>query len=165
LVSKSVGNPKKGPGDARPILVATDFSADADAALVWASRHAARIGAPLHVLHVVHDPAEASGFYRKGRRDGSETMAEAAEKMMASHIAKAREAHPELAALQSAKPELVSGLASGRIVEVAKRDGAQLIVVGSRGRTGLSHLLIGSVAERVAQLAPMPVVIVKPEAG
>ena len=53
------------------------------------------------------------------------------------------------------------GLPPGRIVEVARELGADLVVVGSRGRTGLPHILLGSVAERVVQTAPVPVTVVK----
>jgi nucleotide-binding universal stress UspA family protein len=56
---------------------------------------------------------------------------------------------------------LVSGLPSGRITEVANEIGADLIVVGSRGRTGLPHVMLGSVAERVVQIARTPVTVVK----
>ena len=58
------------------------------------------------------------------------------------------------------------GLPVTRILEVATKTEAQMIVMGSQGRTGLSHLLLGSKAEKVAQLAPIPVTIVKtPKAG
>jgi nucleotide-binding universal stress UspA family protein len=60
----------------------------------------------------------------------------------------------------------VTGLPSGRICEVADEIGAGLVVVGSRGRTGLPHVMLGSVAERVAQIASAPVTVVKaPEAA
>jgi nucleotide-binding universal stress UspA family protein len=151
----------KGPDGAAPVLVAVDFSSDSDAALLWASRHADSIGAPLHVLHVVHDPAEAAGFYHEEHGEAVAPMTDVAERMMETYLRERRDAHPELAALQSAEPQLVSGLPPGRIVEVAKRNGARIVVVGSRGRSGLDHILLGSVAERVVQLAPMPVVVVK----
>ena len=61
---------------------------------------------------------------------------------------------------------MIAGLPAGRTVEVADSLGASMIVVGSRGRTGLPHILLGSVAERIVQTAAMPVVVVKAaEAG
>ena len=54
-----------------------------------------------------------------------------------------------------------SGLPANRILEVAADEDAQLIVMGSKGRTGLKNLLIGSKSERVAKLSPVPVTIVK----
>ena len=56
---------------------------------------------------------------------------------------------------------VVQGAAYTAIVEIASRAKAGLIVMGSRGRTGLSRLFIGSVAERVVRLAPCPVLVVR----
>ena len=50
------------------------------------------------------------------------------------------------------------------IVDTATEEGADLIVIGTHGRTGLTRLVIGSVAERVVRIAPCPVLIVKPSA-
>ena len=57
------------------------------------------------------------------------------------------------------------GIPGSRILEAAESADASLIVMGSRGRTGLPHLLLGSKAERVVQLSPIPVTIVKAEAS
>ena len=59
----------------------------------------------------------------------------------------------------------MTGLPSGRISEVAAEAGAGHVVVGSRGRTGLPHVMLGSVAERVAQIAEAPVTVVKTRDG
>jgi len=144
-----------------PILCAVDFSPDSGAALSWACDQAELAGAPLVVLHVVHDPAASPGFYRELQEDWIRPMAEVAEEMMAEFLAAARAAWPDCAVLAAAEARLVPGLPPGRIVEVAKAVGASLIVIGSRGRTGLAHILLGSVAERVVQTAPVPVVVVK----
>lgn len=144
-----------------PILCAVDFSPDSRAALSWACDQAERVGAPLIVLHVVHDPAASPGFYREVEEDWIRPMAEVAEEMMAEFMTAARDARPDCAALATAETRLVPGLPPGRIVEVAAAEAASMIVIGSRGRTGLAHILLGSVAERVAQTAPMPVVVVK----
>ncbi len=150
-----------------PILCAVDFSADSRAALEWACDEAESRGAPLLVLHVIHDPAASPGFYHQLEEDWIRPMAEAAEQMLAEFLATCRAARPDCAVLQTAQTRLVPGLPPGRIVEVAEAAGALLIVIGSRGRTGLAHILLGSVAERVVQTASMPVVVVKakPEGG
>ena len=57
--------------------------------------------------------------------------------------------------------EHIEGDTRDRILEVAEKSGAQQIVMGSLGRSGLSHLLLGSKAQRVVQLSPIPVTIVK----
>lgn len=144
-----------------PILVAVDFSKDSEAALAWAGDYARLTGAELLVLHVAHDPAASPGFYRRMDEDWLRPMVEVAEELMAEFLTAMRETHPDLEAIQTAATRLVSGLPAGRIVEVAEQVGAPVIVVGSRGRTGLPHVLLGSVAERVAQMATVPVVIVK----
>ena len=153
------------PSDEGPIIAAVDFSADSERALLWAARQARLEGAPLLVLHVVHDPAASPGFYHKPEEDWLRPMVDAAEQMMKEFLAKARADHPEPEALASAKTRLVSGLPAGRISEVAEEVSARMVVLGSRGRTGLEAVLLGSVAERVAQISPAPVVVVKAPQG
>jgi len=145
----------------RPVLAAVDFSEDSREAVLWASSEAARLGARLVILHVVHDPASSPGFYQRVDSDWLQPMADVATEMMDAFLTEMRAEHPSLSALAGAEARLVTGIPAGRIVEVAKAIDACLVVVGSRGRTGLPHILIGSVAERVVQLAPMPVVVVK----
>lgn len=151
-------DPEKGQG---PVLVAVDFSEDSRAAVAWAGAEAGRLGVGLLILHVVHEPASSPGFYRPVDEDWLRPMADIAHEMMDTFVASMCTELPALKALAGAEIRLVTGLPAGRIIEVADAIGAPLIVVGSRGRTGLPHILLGSVAERVVQLAPMPVVVVK----
>jgi len=148
-----------------PILCAVDFSADSRAALLWACAQAELTDAALVVLHVVHDPAASPGFYRQAEDDWIRPMVDVAEEMMEEFLTEAKEAAPGRAKLETAEARLVVGLPAGRSVETAEAIGASLIVVGSRGRTGLPHILLGSVAERIAQLSPVPVVVVKAPEG
>ena len=149
------------PFAAGPILVAVDFSEDSRLALVWAARQAGLEGTPLIILHVVHDPAASPGFYRKPDDNYLRPMVDVAKEMMDDFITEAKAEHPDLPALSAAHLRLVSGLPPGRIVEFAEAEGVGIVVLGSRGRTGLAHVLLGSVAERVMQLCPLPVVVVK----
>lgn len=151
------------PETKRPILTAIDFSPCSESALIWAAGLAARLRAPLVVLHVVHDRAEQPGYYDqvKKRKKHLRRIEEAAAEMMSDFLAHMKEKNPGL--LDEMESRLVIGLPVTRILEVAERIGAQMIVMGSQGRTGLSHLLLGSKAERVVQLAPVPVTIVKNE--
>lgn len=144
-----------------PVLVAVDFSDDSRQALMWAGRQAELEGAPLVVLHVVHDPAASPGFYHKPDTNWLRPMIIAADEMMETFVAEVKSDHSDLPAVAAAQTMLVSGLPGGRIAEVAKETGARLVVVGSRGRTGLKSILLGSVAERVVQISPVPVVVVK----
>ncbi len=151
---------KKEDGGTPPILVAVDFSPHSEAALLWAAAAAHCFEAPLVVLHVVHDPGSTPGYYQT-KKKGLRRMEEAAEEMMEEFLERLRGAHPDLQALQRAEPKRVIGLPISRILEVAEKVDAQLLVVGSQGRTGLPHLLLGSKAERLARLSPIPITIVK----
>ncbi len=145
----------------RPILAAIDFSPFSETALLWAARAAKSFGVPLMALHVVHDPSSAPGYYQheKKRKKHLKRIEEAAEEMMEEFLERMSKKHPKL--LGKLDNRLVVGLPITRILEVAEDIDAQLIVMGSRGRTGLPHLLLGSKAEKVVQLSPIPVTIVK----
>jgi len=149
--------------DKNILLVAVDFTAYSKEALLFASNLAAKLEARLLVLHVVHDPAEAPGFYvKKGeKKKFLQSMEEAAEEMMDEFLTKMRQTYPHQRPIQEASPLLVVGTPVRRIVEIAEKEKARMIIVGSHGRTGLSHLLVGSKAERVVQLSPVPVTVVK----
>ena len=73
----------------RPILVGIDFSPFSEAALLWATEAARRLGAPVEVLHVVHDPGSAPGYYShiKKHRKHLTCQEEAAEDMMQDFLA------------------------------------------------------------------------------
>ncbi len=149
--------------ESAPILVPVDFSPFSRTALIWGARAAASFDAPLEVLHVVHDPGSDPGYYQKARTEDDELQRfeVAARKMMDTFVDEVIESHPELESLSGARRTLVPGIPVGRILEVAKSRKARLIVMGSQGRTGLPKLLLGSKAERVVQLSPIPVTIVK----
>lgn len=146
-----------------PVLVAVDFSKDSEMALVWACHYASLTGDGLTVLHVVHDPGEAPGYYRVREEDALRPMEDVAGEMLEEFMEKARKDHPEVNAIAKMDTKLVRGIPASRILEAAESLGAGLIVMGSRGRTGLPHLLLGSKAERVVQMSPVPVTIVKAE--
>lgn len=149
----------------RPILVAVDFSPHSEAALVWAADAARKFGVALVVLHVVHDPAEAPGYYPRAMRESAGSgsselhrIEDMARQAMDGFLEDVASRQPELGPLES---RLVVGLPATRILEVASEVGARLIVMGSQGRTGLAHLMLGSKAEQVVRLSRIPVTIVK----
>lgn len=150
------------PAKAAPILVPVDFSPYSEAALLCAADLAAVLKAPLVVLHVVHDPGEAPGYYAvKGRKKQVRRLEDVAAEMLRTFMKKIMQQHPGLPALAGAKTELVTGLPVTRILEIAEKSQARMIVMGSQGRTGLSHVLLGSKAEQIVHLSPIPVTIVK----
>ena len=148
-------------GQPKPILVPVDFSEFSEAALVWGVEAARCYGAPLLVLHVIHDPAAAPGYYRKEGTDAMVSMEERAREMLDEFLVQARNKHPQLVSLGPIRTKLTSGLPGSRILEVAGKVDARMIVMGSKGRTGLRHLMMGSKAERVVRMSEIPVTVVK----
>ncbi len=149
--------------DKTTLLVAVDFSPFSEEALFFAGQLAEKLKAQLLVLHVIHDPAEAPGFYaQKGKKKKFlQSMQEAAEEMMEEFLLKMRRAYPDRVPIKEAEPLLVVGTPVTRIVEVAEKKQVGMIIMGSHGRTGLAHLLVGSKVQRVVQLSPIPVTVVK----
>ena len=146
----------------RPILVPVDFSSHSESALVCAAELAEKLGNELIILHVVHDPGEAPGYYSvKGRNKQLRRMEDVASEMLDDYFHKMQKKHSSLSALKDATTMLVVGLPVNRILETAEKVDARMIVMASQGRTGLAYVLLGSKAEQVVRLAPVPVMIVK----
>jgi nucleotide-binding universal stress UspA family protein len=146
----------------QPILVPVDFSPSSEEALLYAADLASTLQFPLIVLHVVHDPGQAPGYYAmKGRKKQLRRMEDVAADMMEEFMLSMKRKHPDQHALEKAESSLVVGLPVTRILETAAKVKAGMIVMGSQGRTGLAHVLLGSKAEQVVRLAPVPVTIVK----
>jgi len=149
------------------ILAAVDFSEYSRRALLTAARLARGLGGELLILHVVHDPASAPGYYRReasavGRgQTRLKLMSEAAAEIMESFIETTRASSQDFASMGEVRTLLIHGVPVFRILEIARREGASMIVVGSHGRTGPDHLMIGSKAERVVRLSPITVTVVK----
>jgi nucleotide-binding universal stress UspA family protein len=139
------------------ILVPTDFSEPSDAALDYARVLAGRFGASLHVLHVIETPG-AMMSPEVYIADSPEVQAQLFEH------AKDRLQHrvtPNDRTRHGATTEIVSGPSARSIVNYATERGMDLIVMGTHGRTGVAHLLMGSVAEKVVRDAPCPVMTVR----
>jgi nucleotide-binding universal stress UspA family protein len=152
--------------DKSPILVPVDFSSHSEKALVFAMKMARCMNAPVVVLHVVHDPGEAPGFYAgKTGEGGVERMEDVAEKMMVEFMENFTAGHPECRLVQDTSTMLRVGLPVTRILEVVDAINAEMVVMGSLGRTGLKHILIGSKAEQLVRLCPVPITIVRHKAS
>lgn len=145
---------------APPVLLAIDFSQDSEAALVWACDYASSIGAPLKILHVVHDPGDSPGTYRADGEDVLEPMADVAEHKLTGFLEQVRRDHPRLSSLDSVSLVCLPGLPVATILDVAQSDGAQLLVLGGGRRNGLGRFLHGSTAHKVLRHAQLPVTIV-----
>ena len=147
----------------RPVVIAVDFSDDSKAALEWGLEEAALRKAPAAILHVIHDPGETPGYYHKKKKKIIVPLTEAAEQLFDEYIDECRSEIPALKSMNDppVKRKLAMGIPVRRILEFAEKWNARMIVMGSRGQTGLKHLLLGSKAEQIVQLSPIPVVIVK----
>ena len=151
----------------RPVVIAIDFSNDSKAALEWGMEEAALRNAPATILHVIHDPGDAPGYYNKKRKKIMVPLTEAAEQIFDEFIDECRSEIPALETMDDrhVRRKLAKGVPVRRILEFAEKWDARMIVMGSRGQTGIKHLLLGSKAEQVAQLASVPVMIVKAQEG
>jgi nucleotide-binding universal stress UspA family protein len=140
------------------ILVPTDFSATADAALDHAYLLAERFCASLRLLHVLDDPFVAEGLAAEGYIAEAPTLRTALLQHAQSRLA--HRAGPREGGVP-VDSEVMFGHGAKTIAEYARALGMDLIVMGTHGRTGIAHLLLGSVAERLVRLAPCPVLTVK----
>jgi len=144
------------------ILVPVDFSIQSEAALIHAKQYAQCLKTKLLVLHVIHDPAEVSGYYQNFmKKKQLVRMEDSAAHMLDDFLAKMAKKHKILKNIDDVESLLVKGLPLNRILEVSKKFNASMIVMGSKGHTGLKHLLLGSVAEGIVQLSSIPVTVVK----
>jgi nucleotide-binding universal stress UspA family protein len=136
----------------RRILVPVDFSEQSDAALEYAIGLASPLGATVVLIHAV-EPIYFAGAMYGGVYGGPIAMEQvrAAEGSMANLVASLQRRKVAV------RGSVVSGIPQTAIIEAAKSKKADLIVMGTHGRTGLGHLLIGSVAEKIIRSAECPV--------
>jgi len=139
------------------ILHPTDFSECAEEARGEAIRLARGLGAELIVLHVaVEAPLYSEGLMRKGElQKVYEAQRRWSEQTLEALAAKVREAGV------AARWTVSTGVPFKEIVKAAAAEQADLIVMGTHGRTGLDRLLLGSVADRVIRSAGCPVLTVR----
>jgi len=141
----------------RTILVATDFSEHADAALAYAAELGAKLDATLHLVHAIGVPA--MGVPEMGVAYASmtiESLTKAAQASMDERVALYRDR------ISLAPTRLEIGDARDVIDNVAETIGADLVVIGTHGRRGIRRVLMGSVAESVVRSAPCPVLTIRP---
>jgi nucleotide-binding universal stress UspA family protein len=130
------------------ILVPTDFSAPAEAAVAYGRKMADQFDAALHLLHIAENP-----FLRAGFAD-PRSLDEAAARWLQDRLSEADRRRGAVTIVeQSDEP-------ASAILRYAKSNNIDLIVIGTHGRTGLARAALGSVAESVVRVAPCPVLTV-----
>jgi nucleotide-binding universal stress UspA family protein len=142
----------------KTILVATDFSEPSDAALAYGRELARTFRAQLVVVHVAENLVTfggADGFVAL-EPDLQRDLAAAAKRRLAALISA-----EDVEQLSARTVLLTSNTTAASITDYAKEANVDLIVIGTHGRGGIAHLLMGSVAERVVRTAPCPVLTVR----
>ena len=141
------------------ILVPVDFSLHSRRAFEMATGLAQTFNAKIHPVHAYHlDISMAAP-------DGTLLPQSLWDSVRDTAARKLEKTHQTVTAEGiSAESHLCSELPSTAIESTARKVGADLIVMGTRGLTGLKHVLLGSVAERTVRTAPCPVMTVKSEA-
>lgn len=140
--------------DVRRILCPTDFSEVAERALEHAVRIASFFEATVHLLHVIPTLSETLDLLTTGRRDGADRPREAARTALDALVAQCVDWHVPI------EPVTRVGDPTRVILREAEDLGADLIVMGSRRRSGLDHFVVGSVIERVMRRAGCPVLAI-----
>ena len=140
------------------VLVATDFSEPSETAVNYARAMARSFGGTLHVIHVF-EPLWITSADVVGGGVALATMTQGLEDAARKQLNEAvteedrRELHAVAVMTTSESP-------AREIAHYAGAHNIDLLVIGTHGRSGLSRLLIGSVAEKVVRLAPCPVLTV-----
>jgi nucleotide-binding universal stress UspA family protein len=140
------------------ILVPTDFGEPSSRALDVAIALASKFDSKLTLLHVSWLPVTAHITYGEGLPWPTDAYAQEGEKELAKVASYARERFSRLESV------VVKGEPWEEILRTAKERGADLIVMGTHGRRGLSRAFLGSVAEKVVRLSPIPVLTVSGKA-
>ena len=143
----------------KKILCPTDFSENSEHAMKYTLALATLSQAQLELFHVVEPisyPQSTELF---------EPVLDEVEITMKMEAAFQKQLEDQVIALKEEYPKITGRLVTGNtfleILQAARDDDVDMIVMGTHGRTGLAHVLIGSVAERVVREAPCPVLTVK----
>lgn len=147
----------------RTILAPTDFSPHATAAVRYACGLAERLGAVLHLLHVLPDvvlpvgpdPTLVSSLPPEYYAESESQSLDALRRVL----------DPSWGRPPSVEHAVRWGDAVDGIVTFAADQSIDLLVISTHGRTGLSHVLLGSVAERLVREAPCPVLTLRDRGG
>jgi universal stress protein A len=140
------------------ILVPVDFSPHSDHAVRYAAMLAGRIGAAVQLLHVVEDPMAAGAFSAEIYVPNMPEMVNALISDSGRRLVTIRDSvFPHGTDVET---KVVVGRAAHSIVGEAKDGHFDLLVMGTHGRSGFSHRVMGSVAERVVRTAPCAVLTV-----
>lgn len=145
----------------KTILFATDFSESSDYAFGKALILAREFNARLLLLHVINEPVDLRGFYvpHISFDKLEEEIEEGAQKMMEKFC------RTHIRDYNNFESFIVPGIPYDEVIKKAVAESADLIVMGTHGRTGLDHVLFGSTAEKVVRKSPVPVMTIRVAEG
>ena len=142
----------------KKILFCTDFSENSDHAFSYAFNLTEAYNATLLILHVIIEPV--SYYWSSTPKAEDELIAKQIERVnqeINTRYLQKIEGFKNYEILT----ETDEGRAFYEIIQVAREESADLIVMGTHGRTGIDHLILGSTAERVVRKSPCPVLTVR----
>jgi nucleotide-binding universal stress UspA family protein len=151
--------------DIHRILVPVDFSAGSRAAVDYAALLASRLGASIDLFHVWTPPALVPDnllVIAPDQKGGGITLEDLARNRAAVEM-KELQGILRQRGIQTVQPHVGVGAPAHEILAFASHARHDLIVMGTHGRIGVAHFLIGSVAEKVVRSAPCPVLTVRKE--
>jgi nucleotide-binding universal stress UspA family protein len=141
------------------ILFPIDFAEQFESFLPWVSTFVEKFGATLYVVFVAQDLSEFTSFYvpHSSIQGFQEEALEAAQKKMATV------AHESLKRFPKLETRVAVGAPAEKILETVAKEKIDLIIMGTHGRRGLERTIFGSVADKIVQSAPCPVITIRPE--
>jgi nucleotide-binding universal stress UspA family protein len=140
------------------ILVPTDYSTYSFEAFPWAAIFADKFGAKILILHVIHQ--STADWMTSIPGNPWDCILKQQDSWMMEYFTSSMDADFNLALEVDTLVRV--GHAAPEIIETAKERNTSIIVIGTHGRTGLPHVFLGSVAEKVVRSASCPVFTVKP---
>jgi nucleotide-binding universal stress UspA family protein len=143
----------------RKILFPIDFSEKFETVLPWVATFTEKFNATLYVLFVTQDLSEFTAFHvpHGNIKMFQEEAVKAAQKKMAA-VAK-----EYFAGFKRLETRVAVGSPAEKILEFAKQEGINLIIMGTRGRLGLDYAIFGSVCRKVVRAASCPVITINPD--
>jgi len=141
----------------KTIAIAVDFSEVSSIVAEWGKALAKRLGAKIVLINVVEDiSAFDVATDARTLQELEKTLLEGAREYMQSFLIK------QFSDFSEVKPVITKGKVVEKIIEIAKENKADLIIIGTHGRKGLDKIVFGSVAEGIVKYSPIPVLTINP---
>lgn len=141
----------------KTILFATDFSENSEYAFDYALAMARKYQSLLAIVHIINEPVDLRGFYvpHISFESLEEEIEEGARKMMEKFC------RMHVSDYENYQTFIVPGIPYDEIIKKAEELKADIIIMGTQGRSGLDHVLFGSTAEKVVRKSPVPVMTIR----